>query len=160
ARRLEGLVQYRVESWQEANKNFLSIFVIQQVITYLVTGGIMIVAAFCILNALIMLVMEKLPEIALLKSMGYTRRDITLTFFFEGLAIGVVGVLVGCVLGYYLTVFVGSLPIPQRGLIESETLTMNNVPRLYVIAGSAALVVTMLASVLPALRAGRLDPVE
>jgi len=104
--------------------------------------------------------MEKLPEIAMLKSMGYTRRDITMTFFLEGLAIGLVGVLTGCVFGYYLTEFVGSLPIPQRGLIQSETLTMNNAPRLYLIAGGAALVVTMLASVLPALRAGKLDPVE
>lgn len=160
AAQIEATVGYRTESWQEANANFLSIFVIQQVITYLVTGGIMIVAAFGILNVLVMLVMEKLPEIAMLKSMGYTRRDITMTFFIEGLAIGLAGVLTGCVLGYYLTVFVGSLPIPQRGLIQSEHLTMNNAPSLYVIAGGAALVVTMLASVLPALRAGRLDPVE
>lgn len=157
---IEAMAGYRSESWQEANENFLSIFVIQQVITYLVTGGIMIVAAFGILNVLVMLVMEKLPEIAMLKSMGYTRRDITLTFFFEGLAIGAAGVLCGCVMGYYLTVFVGSLPIPQRGLVQSEHLTMNNAPALYVIAGGAALVVTMLASVLPALRAGRLDPVD
>jgi len=160
AAQIEGMIGYRSESWQEANENFLSIFVIQQVITYLVTGGIMIVAAFGILNVLVMLVMEKLPEIAMLKSMGYTRRDITMTFFLEGLAIGVVGVLTGCVLGYYLTEFIGSLPIPQRGLIQSEHLTMNNTPRLYYIAGLAALVVTMLASVLPALRAGKLDPVE
>lgn len=160
AAQIEAMIGYRTESWQEANENFLSIFVIQQVITYLVTGGIMIVAAFGILNVLVMLVMEKLPEIAMLKSMGYTRRDITMTFFMEGLAIGVVGVLTGCVFGYYLTEFVGSLPIPQRGLIQSENLTMNNAPQLYIIAGGAALVVTMLASVLPALRAGKLDPVE
>ncbi len=160
ATRIEASIGYRTESWQEANENFLSIFVIQQVITYLVTGGIMIVAAFGILNVLVMLVMEKLPEIAMLKSMGFSARDITFVFFLEGLAIGLSGVLCGCVFGYYLTEFVGSLPIPQRGLIESENLTMNNAPRLYVIAGGSALVVTMLASVLPALRAGRLDPVE
>jgi len=160
AAQIESLVAYRTESWQEANENFLSIFVIQQVVTYLVTSGIMIVAAFGILNVLIMLVMEKLPEIAMLKSMGYSARDITVTFFMEGLAIGLVGVLTGCVLGYYLTEFIGSLPIPQRGLIETENLTMNNAPILYVIAGLAALTVTVFASMLPALRAGRLDPVD
>ncbi len=157
--KIEGLVRYRTESWQEANENFLSIFVIQQIITYLVTGGIMIVAAFGILNVLIMLVMEKLSEIAMLKSMGFTAVDITLVFLLEGFAIGLVGVLVGCVLGYYLTELVGSLPIKQTGLVESEHLVMNNVPRLYVIAGASALLCTVLASVLPALRAGRLDPV-
>lgn len=159
AARIEHMIDYRSESWQEANENFLSIFVIQQVITYLVTGGIMIVAAFGILNVLVMLVMEKLPEIAMLKSMGYSGRDVTLVFLLEGMVIGFVGVLTGCVFGYYLTEFVGSLPIPQRGLIESETLTMNNAPSLYVIAGVAAVIVTLIASVLPAMRAGRLDPV-
>lgn len=160
AAHIEHMIAYRTESWQEANENFLSIFVIQQVITYLVTGGIMIVAAFGILNVLVMLVMEKLPEIAMLKSMGYSGRDITVVFLLEGFAIGTVGVLCGCIFGYYLTEFIGSLPIPQKGLIESETLTMNNAASLYIIAGISALVVTLFASVLPAMRAGRLDPVE
>lgn len=160
AAEIEERIGYRTESWQEANENFLSIFVIQQTITYLVSGGIMIVAAFGILNILIMLVMEKLPEIAMLKSMGYTRRDITITFLIEGLAIGLFGVIVGCTLGYYATEIVASLPIPQRGLVSSEHLNMNNALGLYVIAGSAALIVTVLASVLPAMRAGRWDPVE
>lgn len=160
AERIEPLIHYRAESWQEANANFLSIFVVQQTITYMVTGAILIVAAFGILNVLVMLVLEKLPEIAMLKSMGYTRRDVTLVFFFEGLAIGLAGVLTGCVAGYYLTVGIASLPIPMKGLIQAEHLVMNNAPQLYVIAGSAALLVTTGASVLPALRAGRLDPVE
>jgi lipoprotein-releasing system permease protein len=157
---IEENIGYRTESWQEANENFLSIFVIQQTITYVVTGGIMIVAAFGILNILIMLVMEKLPEIAMLKSMGYSARDITITFLLEGVVIGMIGVVVGCTLGYYLTEFVGSLPIPQKGLVTGEHLNMNNAPILYVIAGVSALVVTLIASVLPALRAGRWDPVE
>lgn len=160
ATKIEGMINYRSESWQEANENFLSIFVIQQVITYLVTGGIMIVAAFGILNVLVMLVMEKLPEIAMLKSMGYTGRDVTMIFLMEGVVIGLVGVLTGCICGYWLTVFVGSLPIPMKGLIESENLVMNNALNLYVRAGVAAMVVTIIASVLPAMRAGRLDPVE
>ena len=160
ATKIEGMINYRSESWQEANENFLSIFVIQQVITYLVTGGIMIVAAFGILNVLVMLVMEKLPEIAMLKSMGYSGRDVTLIFLMEGMVIGWIGVLTGCILGYWLTVFIGSLPIPMKGLIESERLEMNNALYLYYRAGIAALIVTLLASVLPAMRAGRMDPVE
>jgi lipoprotein-releasing system permease protein len=159
AAKIEDMINYRTQSWQEANENFLAIFVIQQVITYLVTGGIMIVAAFGILNVLVMLVMEKLPEIAMLKSMGYSRWDITLVFLLEGIVIGWIGVICGCVFGYYITVFIGSLPIPMKGLIEAEHLTMNNALYLYVRAGGAALLVTVIASVLPAMRAGRMDPV-
>lgn len=156
---IERHVGYRSESWQEANANFLSIFVIQGVITYVVTGGILIVAAFGILNVLIMLVLEKFPEIAMLKSIGYTERDITLAFLMEGIAIGLAGTAIGCVAGYHFTEFLGSLPLPMRGLVEVEHLLMDNRPDLYWIAGSSALACTMVASFLPALRAGRLDPV-
>ncbi len=157
---LERVVGYKTESWQEANANFLAIFVIQQTITWIVTGGIMIVAAFGILNVLIMLVMEKYPEIAMLKSMGYTAVDVTTIFLLEGLAIGVMGVVVGSTLGFWGAELLGTLPIPQKGLVDSEHLIINNAPRLYVIAAISALASTVLASVMPALRAGRLDPVD
>jgi lipoprotein-releasing system permease protein len=157
---IEALVGYRTESWQEANENFLAVFVIQQVVTYMVTGGIMIVAGFGILNVLIMLVLEKVPEIAMLKSMGYTARDVTAIFLLEGMAIGLMGIVCGSSAGHYLIEAIGRLPIRQRGLFESEHLIFNNAPSLYVIAGVAAFLVTTVAAVLPAVRAGRLDPVE
>ena len=156
---VEAMTGYRTESWQEQNANFLSIFTLQRVITYIVTSGITIVAAFGILNVLIMLVLEKLPEIAMLKSMGYTAGDVTVIFLFEGLAIGLLGVVLGSGGGYALTEFLASLPIPQKGLIESEHLVMSNEPRLYWIAAAFSLSATLVAATLPALRAGRLDPV-
>jgi lipoprotein-releasing system permease protein len=156
---VEAMTGYRTESWQEQNANFLSIFTLQRVITYIVTSGITIVAAFGILNVLIMLVLEKLPEIAMLKSMGYTAGDVTVVFLFEGLAIGLLGVVLGAAGGCGLTEFLGTLPIPQKGLIESEHLVMSNEPRLYWIAAAFSLAATLVAATLPALRAGRLDPV-
>jgi lipoprotein-releasing system permease protein len=156
---VEASVGYRTESWQEQNANFLSIFSIQKVITYVVTSGITIVAAFGILNVLIMLVLEKLPEIAMLKSMGYTAADVTLTFLMEGLAIAAIGVVVGAIGGYWLQQFLGALPIPMKGLIETENLTFVDPPRLYAIAALASFGSTIVAACLPSLRAGRLDPV-
>jgi lipoprotein-releasing system permease protein len=156
---VEAMTGYRTESWQEQNANFLSIFTLQKFITYIVTSGITIVAAFGILNVLIMLVLEKLPEIAMLKSMGFTAADVTVIFFFEGLAIGALGVLIGSFGGYALTEFLASLPIPQKGLIESEHLVMANEPKLYFIAAAFSFGATLVAATLPALRAGRLDPV-
>jgi len=156
---VEAMTGYRTESWQETNANFLSIFTLQKAITYIVTSGITIVAAFGILNVLIMLVLEKLPEIAMLKSMGYTAADVTGVFLLEGLAIAALGVVLGSLLGYGLTEFLASLPIPQKGLIESEHLVMENTPSLYVIAALFSFASTLVAAALPALRAGRLDPV-
>ena len=156
---VEAMTGYRTESWQETNANFLSLFTLQKFITYIVTSGITIVAAFGILNVLIMLVLEKLPEIAMLKSMGYTAADVTGVFLLEGLAIAALGVVLGSILGYGLTEFLASLPIPQKGLIESEHLVMENAPSLYVIAALFSFASTLVAATLPALRAGRLDPV-
>lgn len=156
---VEAMTGYRTESWQEANANFLSIFTLQKFITYIVTSGITIVAAFGILNVLIMLVLEKLPEIAMLKSMGYTAGDVTIVFLLEGFAIAALGVVLGSIGGYALTEFLGSLPIPQKGLIESEHLVMANTPDLYAIAALFSFASTLVAATLPALRAGRLDPV-
>jgi lipoprotein-releasing system permease protein len=95
----------------------------------------------------------------MLKSMGFTAADVTVIFFFEGLAIGALGVLIGSFGGYALTEFLASLPIPQKGLIESEHLVMANEPRLYFIAAAFSFGATLFAATLPALRAGRLDPV-
>jgi lipoprotein-releasing system permease protein len=156
---IEAMVGYRTESWQEQNANFLSIFTVQKVITYVVTGGITIVAAFGILNVLIMLVLEKLPEIAMLKSMGYTAFDVTIVFLLEGLAIAALGVLFGSIGGYWLQQFLGALPIPMKGLIETEHLQFVDPPRVYLVAASASFASTIFAACLPALRAGRLDPI-
>ena len=156
---LETMVGYRTESWQEQNANFLAIFTIQKVITYVVTSGITIVAAFGILNVLIMLVLEKLPEIAMLKSMGYTAADVTVVFLLEGLTIAALGVLFGTIGGYWLQQFLGALPIPMKGLIETEHLTFVDPPRVYLVATLASFVSTILAACLPSLKAGRLDPV-
>lgn len=156
---IERMIGYRTESWQEANRNFLEIFVIQHIITYVVTGGIMIVSAFGILNILVMQVLEKYPEIAMLKSVGYTARDIATLFLMEGIAIGIMGIVAGSVAGWHLTEFLGSLKVPMKGIIEAEGFLVSNEPFLYGIAGGTAMACTLVASVLPALRAGRLDPV-
>jgi lipoprotein-releasing system permease protein len=156
---IEAIVGYRTESWQEQNANFLAIFAIQTWITYIVTSGITIVAAFGILNVLIMLVLEKLPEIAMLKSMGYTAVDVTVIFLLEGLAIAAIGVVLGTIGGYWLAQLLGSLPIPMKGLIESEHLVFVDSARVYVVAAFASFASTLLAACLPSLRAGRLDPV-
>jgi lipoprotein-releasing system permease protein len=75
---------YKTESWQEANANFLKIFRIQTIITYIITGALLVVAAFGVLNILIMAVLERVNDIAILKSFGLSRADITRIYVFQG----------------------------------------------------------------------------
>ncbi|MEA2733623.1 MAG: lipoprotein-releasing system permease protein, partial [Humisphaera sp.] len=99
AAQIEAMSGYKTESWQESNANFLKIFNIQTIITYFITGALLVVAAFGVLNILIMAVLERVNDIAILKSFGFSRGDITRIYVFQGLVIGLIGSTVGLVLG-------------------------------------------------------------
>src|SRR5688500_12881375 len=88
AKQIEGLSGYRTESWQEASANFLKIFKIQTIITYIITAALLIVAAFGVLNILIMAVLERVNDIGILKSFGLSRQDNTVIYLLQGMVFG------------------------------------------------------------------------
>ncbi|MCA8913407.1 MAG: ABC transporter permease [Planctomycetes bacterium] len=159
ARDIEQLTGKRAVSWQEANTHIISLMQTNRMLTNIVSVGVLIVAGFGILNVLMMTVIDKLDSIALLKSIGYSRREIMLAYLGLGFGVGLLGVLVGCSVGYYVVEFLGTVPIPRLAVLDTHTLLVNNLPRHYLLAGGVALVVSMLAAILPAMRAGQLDPV-
>ena len=159
AQKVEQLTGKRAVSWQEANTHIISLMQTNRMLTNIVSVGVLIVAGFGILNVLMMTVIDKLDSIALLKSIGYSRREIMLAYLGLGFGVGLLGVLVGCSVGYYVVEFLGTVPIPRLAVLDTHTLLVNNLPRHYLLAGGVALVVSMLAAILPAMRAGQLDPV-
>jgi lipoprotein-releasing system permease protein len=160
AAQIEALAGYKTESWQESNANFLKIFRIQTIITYIITGALLIVAAFGVLNILIMAVLERVNDIAILKSFGLSRADVTQIYVFQGLVIGLIGSLIGLGLGKLTVEALRRLPITVEGLVKSEGLLMSESWRNYLIAFVAAMVITLIAAVYPARRAATYDPVE
>lgn len=160
AAQIESICGYKTESWQESNSNFLSIFAIQDMITYIITGALLVVAAFGVLNILIMSVLERVNDIAILKSFGFSRRDITLVFVNQGLIIGFIGAGIGLIIGKASIEGLRRLPIQMEGLIKAEGLLMSEHREQYAIAFVAAMIVVLIASVYPARRAARYDPVE
>ena len=160
AAQIESISGYKTESWQESNANFLKIFAIQDIITYIITGALLIVAAFGVLNILIMAVLERVNDIAILKSFGLSRRDITLIFVSQGLVIGIIGAALGMILGKFTIEGLRRLPIQMEGLVKAEGLLMSENLREYILAFIAAILVTLIASVYPARRAAGYDPVE
>src|SRR5206468_9357782 len=111
AARIEAMCGYKTESWQESNANFLKIFRIQSIITYIITTALMIVAAFGVLNILIMAVLERVNDIAILKSFGFSRQDVTQIYLFQGLVIGLIGSIVGLVAGKIMIEVLRRIPI-------------------------------------------------
>ncbi len=160
ATQIEAISGYRTESWQESNANFLKIFKIQDLITYVITGSLLLVAAFGVLNILIMAVLERVNDIAILKSMGFSRTDISMIYLFQGMVIGVIGAALGLVGGKLAIEGLRRIPITVEGLIRSEGLLMSEHNSQYYVAFFAAVGVVILAAVFPARRAAKYDPVE
>jgi lipoprotein-releasing system permease protein len=160
AQQIESIAGYKTESWQESNANFLKIFKIQTIITDFITGALLTVAAFGVLNILIMAVLERVNDIAILKSFGLSRADITVIYLLQGFVIALIGSTLGLLFGKIAIEILRRLPIQMEGLVKVEGMLMSEHRSQYVTAFIAAMIVVTLAAMYPARRAAKYDPVE
>ena len=103
AARIENETGYKSVSWQEANEDLLSTFIIRNIIMYAVVGAILLVASFGTYNIISTITHEKARDIAIMKSLGLSEHTVRSIFVVEALIIGLVGALVGFALGYLLS---------------------------------------------------------
>ena len=162
AARAEAQVGYKAVSWQEANESLLEALVIRNVIMYTVVGTILLVAGFGIYNIISTLTHEKARDIAILKSLGFTARDMRRLFVIEGLMFGVAGSVLGWLLGFGLCVALSMVRFELSGGVVGQEIT--HLPLAwsiwhYLIAGGFAMLSAAVAGYLPARRAARLNPV-
>ncbi len=162
ARAIEARTPYTARTWRELNAGFLDLFTTISLIIYLVVGLTMVVAGFGIANTLILAVSEKMRDIGILKALGAPPRQIAAIFFITGLLTGLVGVVVGEVLGAAGITVMANIPFPIRMVGETpiavEHFPMLQIPRVYLLSGAFGLLVSIVASLLPAWRASRADP--
>ncbi len=151
---------YHAEDWKTANANIFSVFKVQNLVTYLVIISILIVSGFGIFNIQMMIIYEKLGDIAILKAIGYKDRDIRKIFLTESIVIGVIGGIFGLILGYFVTVIVGSVPLNVKGFITIKYLVFNHDPVFFVLAFAFGILATAIAGYLPARKAAKVDPVD
>jgi len=157
---LTKLLGLRAQSWKEANANVFSVFKIQNIATYLVISSILIVAGFGIFNILMMMIYEKMTDIAVLKSIGYKNRDIRNIFMLEAIVIGFVGGVLGLIHGWLASFVASKIEVKLAGLVTLDHLTINFDPMFYAAGFAFALGTTALAGYFPALKASKIDPVE
>jgi len=157
---LQKNLRYDVESWQRAYINFLQIFKIQNLITYMIVFAILTVSAFGIFNIIMMTVLEKKKDIAILMAMGYSRKDILFMFLAQGLAIGFLGAILGFLLGYALQEYLSSVKLDVEGLIRTKGFILDRRPIYYLYAFIFSMFFSFFASFYPSYRASRLNPVD
>jgi lipoprotein-releasing system permease protein len=160
AKEFEERFGYEAEDWKEANSGIFSVFRIQNIVTYLVIVSILLVSGFGIFNILSMMIYEKMNDIAILKSIGYTDIDIRDIFLMEALIIGFVGGILGLLVGFILSWITSVIPTNIEGFISSEYLNINFSPAFYLLALIFGLVATGIAGYLPAKKASRVDPIN
>jgi lipoprotein-releasing system permease protein len=159
AQHFENLFQHDSVPWQEREQNTLHLFLTLRLSAAITVSLVILLAGFGIFNVLTMTVLSKVKEIAILRSMGYRRRDISAIFLWQGGMIAAAGSLIGCGVGALLTWGMSQIPIRLRGLLSVDHFVVTWDWRHYLGAILLALISVAIASYVPARRAAQLPPV-
>lgn len=160
AQTIEAGTGYKSVSWIEASEDILSLLLVRNIIMYSVVSAILVVASFGIYNTISTIVMEKTRDIAIMKSMGFKARDVRGIFLLEGLIVGLIGSTFGVLAGIGLMQVLAQVEVRPPGVVEVVHLPLWWGVEQYAMAAAFALLSCLLASYLPARRAGRVHPVD
>lgn len=153
---------YRVQDWIETNRSVFAALKLEKVVTFIVLALIILVAGFNIVGTLINIVKKKTKEIGILRSFGFTTRQIMNIFLYQGALMGIVGTLSGIVFS-----FVACLLLNQYRFINLpgdvyfiETLPVEMSAMDFILVAVAAILVSFIATIYPARKAATLVTVE
>lgn len=151
---------YWTRDWMKMNKNLFSALKLEKIAMFIILALIVLVAAFNIVSTLIMVVMEKNKDIAILKSMGATRKSIMKIFVMEGVIVGFTGTILGVIGGFGLTSLLKKykfIKLPSD-VYYISTLPVKVEALDVALISLAAIVISFLATLYPSWQASRLEP--
>ena len=153
---------YWSRDWMQMNRNLFSALKLEKTVMFIILALIILVAAFNIASSLIMMVMEKTKDIAILKAMGATDQSIRRIFVFKGMTIGVIGTTIGVSLGFVLCKLLEHYKFIE---LPGDVYYITKLPVLLktfdvVSIAAASLIICFIATLYPARQASRLNPVE
>jgi lipoprotein-releasing system permease protein len=151
---------YVAQDWADMNKSLFSALWLEKTAISLTIGLIVMVAALNIVASLILLVMEKHRDIAILKTMGASARSVTIIFMMQGLLIGIVGTTVGASLGFGVAEILDRYQVIQipMDVYQVSHVPFTVLPKDFALVVVAAILVCFLATLYPSRQAARLDP--
>lgn len=162
ADRIMALVPYEAKSWTREFPQFLSSLQVQTASAFLISGFSLVASGFAIAAVLIVSVLQKSKQIGILKSMGARRRQILTVFIFEGLGVAIIGSALGAALGTVIVLLLSLFkqPVTRVGQAPEQLFPVRVLPFYIGLAIAAAILSTVIAAVLPARRAAKMNPVD
>jgi lipoprotein-releasing system permease protein len=153
--------QDKVLAWQESSASILSVFKTQDIVRNSMTIAIIIVAGFGIYNILSILVNQKKRDIAILRSMGFTPKDVVQLFFNQGLILGLIGGMIGLIFGVIICHLMAQIEVvPGRMSGPGNKMIISFSYIIYLKAFGIAMLSSVFSSIIPAREAGKLEPME
>lgn len=153
---------FEINTWYDFHRELYSVMQIERWVAYILLSLIIAVATFNILGSLSMSVIEKKRDIGILRSMGSTENSILKIFMFEGLMIGIIGTGLGILLGYFicfLQINYNIYPLdPTQYKIDSLPMQLR-ISDFFIVSG-ASILLSFIASLLPAKRAAKVDALQ
>lgn len=150
---------YKADDWETVNASVKAGNFIRDVFTQVLSFTLLLVAGFGIYNIMNMVIAGKMKDIAILKAQGFGRKDIIQIFLSQSLIIGVLGALAGLLLGFILSYALSLVPWPEDEFIIIKHFPVSFDSKYYFLGAAYGIVTTLLAGLLPALKASRVDPV-
>jgi len=154
--------QYYTDDWSAMNRSLFSALWLEKMAISMTIGLIVMVAALNIVASLILLVMEKNRDIAILKTMGANARSVTTIFMMQGLIIGIVGTTVGAAAGYALSWVLDRYKLIRVpvDVYQVSHVPFHVLPFDFFLVVAAAIIVCFVATIYPSRQAARLDPAQ
>lgn len=158
AAHIQWVLKHAAKPWQVREKTWLETFSALKLSSAITVSIFTLIAGLAMFNTLAMIVLEKTKDIAILRSMGYERSDITRIFLWQALIVLTVGAVLGCLVGAGTTFAVSHMPLQLTGIFKTDTFQVYWSPWHYVAAITSAAIMVMIASLFPARRAARFEP--
>ena len=154
--------EYITQDWADMNRSLFEALTLEKVAIALAIGLIVMVAALNIVASLVLLVMEKHRDIAILKTMGASARSMTIIFMLQGLIIGLVGTLVGGVSGCAIACLADRYELIKVPIdvYQVSHMPFTVIPLDVALVVGVAVLICFLATIYPSRQAARLDPVQ
>ncbi|GAB4025124.1 ABC transporter permease [Spirosoma koreense] len=159
-RQLRAMYGYYTEDWATANTAILAGEKIRNMLTYVVSITLLVVAGFGIYNIMNMTVINKIKDIAILKATGFEGPDIIAIFLLQAAFIGLTGGLLGLAIGFGLSYLLSITPFDAGDFLSIKTFPVIFAGKYYILGLLFGIITTVLAGFFPSRKAAQVDPVS